>query len=84
MNNNEVVLESKKTTEGFLIRKNLLEKHFITFDFEAIRHQHLKKDVSNDDVLDALAVLWSTKRILRKQACFLPEHPLKPNMQIAY
>jgi len=84
MNDNEVVLESKKTSIGFLIRKRLLEKHFLTFDFEPIRTEYLKKNVADDDILDALAVLWSTQRVADKQATFLPDHPLKPNMRIAY
>jgi hypothetical protein len=29
-------------------------------------------------------VLWSTQRVTDKQATFLPDHPLKPNMHIAY
>ena len=84
MNNNEVILESKKTSIGFLLRRRLIEKHFLTFDFEAIRTEYLKKHVADDDILDALAVLWSTQRVTDKQATFLPDHPLKPNMHIAY
>ncbi len=84
MNNNEVVMESKKTSNGFLMRRRLIEKHFLTFDFETIRTEHLKKNVADDDILDALAVLWSTQRVTDKQATFLPDLPLKPNMRIAY
>ena len=84
MNNNEVIRESKKTSIGFLMRKRLLEKHFLTLDFKAIRTEYLKKNVADDDILDALAVLWSTQRVADKQATFLPDQPLKPNMRIAY
>jgi predicted RNase H-like nuclease len=46
--------------------------------------QYAKKDVMDDDILDALAVLWSAKRIQSNQASFLPQAPEKPNMQIVY
>jgi len=43
-----------------------------------------KKDVMDNDILDALVVLWSTKRIVNNQALYLPEKPEKLNMQIVY
>jgi predicted RNase H-like nuclease len=46
--------------------------------------QYEKKDVMDDDILDAFAVLWSAKRIQSNEASFLPQTPEKPNMQIAY
>jgi len=84
MNNEKVILESKKTAEGFEIRKSLLDKHFFSFNFDAIRNKYQKKDVMNNDILDALVVLWSTKRIVNNQASYLPKLPEKPNMQIVY
>ena len=84
LNRDTVILESKKKLEGFLVRRRLLERAFSGFDFESIRAQYLKKEVANDDILDALVVLWSTKRIAANEAKFLPEHPCKPNMRIAY
>jgi len=38
----------------------------------------------DNDILDAMAVLWSTKRIQANEASFLPKIPEKPNMQIVY
>lgn len=84
MNNEQVILESKKSHEGFVIRNSLLAMHFKNFIFEEIRHQYVRKDVMDDDILDALAVLWSAKRIQSNQASFLPQSPEKPNMQIVY
>ena len=84
MNNQKVILESKKTTEGFEIRKSLLDKHFLDFNFDVIRNKYQKKDVMDDDILDALVVLWSAKRIVNNQALYLPKIPEKPNMQIVY
>ena len=84
MNNEQVILESKKSHEGFAIRNSLLAMHFKNFIFEEIRHQYARKDVMDNDILDALAVLWSAKRIKSNQASFLPQSPEKPNMQIVY
>ena len=84
MNNEQVILESKKTQEGFALRNALLSMHFKNFIFEDIRNQHARKDVMDNDILDALAVLWSAKRIQSNQASFLPQTPEKPNMQIIY
>jgi predicted RNase H-like nuclease len=84
MNNEQVILESKKTHEGFALRNALLSMHFKNFIFEDIRNQHARKDVMDNDILDALAVLWSAKRIQSNQASYLPQAPEKPNMQIVY
>jgi len=84
MNNEQVILESKKSPEGFAIRNSLLSMHFENFIFEEIRRQYARKDVMDNDILDALAVLWSAKRIQSNQASFLPQAPEKPNMQIVY
>lgn len=84
MNNEKVILESKKTTEGFEIRKSLLDKHFLNFNFDVIRNKYQKKDVMDNDILDALVVLWSAKRIANNQASYIPKIPEKPNMQIVY
>jgi predicted RNase H-like nuclease len=84
MNNEKVILESKKSNEGFEIRKSLLDKHFLNFNFDVIRNKYQKKDVMDNDILDALVVLWSAKRIVNNQASYLPKTPEKPNMQIVY
>jgi len=84
MNNEKVILESKKSNEGFEIRKSLLDKHFLNFNFDVIRNKYQKKDVMDNDILDALVVLWSAKKIVSNQASYLPKTPEKPNMQIVY
>jgi predicted RNase H-like nuclease len=84
MNHEEVILESKKSKEGFEIRNALLKRHFESFDFESIRNLYPRKDVMDNDILDAMAVLWSAKRIQANEASFLPKIPEKPNMQIVY
>jgi predicted RNase H-like nuclease len=84
MNNDVVILERKKDSKGFEIREALLKREFSTLDFQGIRDQYLKKDVANDDILDALAVLWSAQRVARREAIFLPANPNKPKMSIAF
>ncbi len=84
MNNEAVVLESKKSAQGFDIRKTLLDQYFPRFNFETLRNQYLKKEVVDDDILDAIAVLWSAKRIQANKASFIPKIPEKANMQIVY
>lgn len=84
MNNDVVILERKKDSKGFEIREALLKREFSTLDFQGIRDQYLKKDVANDDILDALAVLWSAQRVARRAATFLPANPNKPKMSIAF
>ncbi len=84
MNNEAVVLESKKSAQGFDIRKALLDQYFPRFNFEILRNQYLKKEVVDDDILDAIAVLWSAKRIQANKASFIPKIPEKANMQIVY
>ena len=84
LHHENIIIESKKTAEGFEIRKSLLDKHFLNFNFDSIRNKYQKKDVMDNDILDALVVLWSTKRIVNTQASYLPEKPEKPNMQIVY
>jgi len=84
MNHEEVILESKKSKEGFEIRNALLRRHFESFDFESIRNLYPRKDVMDNDILDAMAVLWSARRIQANEASFLPKIPEKPNMQIVY
>jgi predicted RNase H-like nuclease len=84
MNNEKVILESKKSPDGFAIRNSLLTMHFKNLNFEEIRNQYARKVVMNNDILDGLAVLWSAKRIQSNQASFLPQAPEKSNMQIAF
>jgi predicted RNase H-like nuclease len=60
------------------------ELSFRAMNNEQVRNQHARKDVMDNDILDALAVLWSAKRIQSNQASYLPQAPEKPNMQIVY
>ena len=39
------------------------------------RADYLKKDVADDDILDAFAALWTATRIFEGRARSLPERP---------
>ncbi len=70
MNQGQALLKSKHTTEGQQTRIRLLTKHFP--DVLHITRQH---NPIAEDVLDALAMLWTAQRISSGQALRLPAAP---------
>ena len=84
MNNMKVLEYGKKTIEGFNFRYRLLKQVFPLFDFREIRAKFKKKDVADDDILDAVAVLWSTQKIIDKIASYVPKDPETPLSKIYY
>jgi hypothetical protein len=46
----------------------LIENYFGSGAFDEIRKNHYMKDVSNHDINDAFAVLWTAERIFRREA----------------
>jgi len=84
MNNMKVLEYGKKTVEGFDLRYRLLKQFFPLFDFREIRAKFKKKDVADDDILDAVAVLWSTQKIIDKIASYVPKDPETPLSKIYY
>ena len=84
MNDMKVIELGKKTHEGFKLRYKLLKKFFPKFDFEKIRANFKKGDVANDDILDAIAVLWSTQKIIANMASYVPKKPETPLSKIYY
>jgi predicted RNase H-like nuclease len=50
----------------------LIENYFGPGTFDEIRKNHYQKDVSNHDINDAFAALWTADRIYRKEAVSLP------------
>jgi predicted RNase H-like nuclease len=65
----------KKSAAGRLERLALVSRHFGEAAFAAVRLRHARRGVSDDDVLDAFAALWSAERIVRGLALRLPESP---------
>ena len=84
MNDMKVIEFGKKTNDGFKMRYLLLKKFFPKFNFEEVRAKFKKKDVADDDILDAVAVLWSTQKIIDKIVSFVPKDPETPLSKIYY
>ena len=75
MNDMSVIKDSKKTIEGRKKRLMLITKFYPSFDFQLIRDKFLRKHVADDDILDAIAVLWSTQKLIDNMASYVPKFP---------
>ena len=84
MNDMNLIEVSKKTDIGKEIRIKLLQKFFPRFSFQSVRNKYKKIQVLDDDILDSLAVLWSTQRIVDNIAQFVPKETEKINMRIYF
>jgi predicted RNase H-like nuclease len=78
---------SKKTRAGRAERAELVETHFGPV-FAEIRASLAGRDASDDDILDALAALWTAERIASGDAETLPPDPPRDaaglRMEIVY
>ena len=64
----------KKTRKGRLERRRLIDAYFGAVAFDVVRQRHpRRKEVGNDDILDAFAALWTAERIFHHQARAVPE-----------
>ena len=84
MNDMREIELGKKTNEGFKMRYKLVRKLFPKFNFEKIRASFKRCDVADDDILDAIAVLWSTQKIIANMASYVPKKPETPLSKIYY
>jgi predicted RNase H-like nuclease len=84
MNDMNVIELGKKTNEGFKVRYKLVKKLFPKFNFEKIRANFKRSDVADDDILDAIAALWSTHKIIANMASYVPKKPETPLSKIYY
>jgi predicted RNase H-like nuclease len=73
--NGSPMQHGKKSAPGRRERLALVSRHFGRAAFAAVRLRHARRDVSDDDVLDAFAALWSAERIVRGGAERLPAAP---------
>ncbi len=74
MNAGQPLAHGKKTAAGRALRLALLAPHF-PGQAERLLDGHPRRDVQADDVLDALACLWTAQRLVRAQALTLPALP---------
>ena len=66
---------SKKTFEGKKKRLKLINSFYPHFNFSHVREKFSSKDLADDDILDAIAVLWSTQKIIDNIASYVPKKP---------
>lgn len=69
------IAEPKRSPEGAAIRADLLAATFGADQIAALRQRVPRRIAAADDVLDALAALWSAERIAEGRAIRLPEPP---------
>jgi predicted RNase H-like nuclease len=70
----------KKRREGREERERLVVSYFGSSDLEVIRSTYRRRDVGNDDILDAFAALWTAERIARGEARTLPDNPPRDSL----
>jgi len=66
------MLHAKKTFTGARDRSDLVRSVFGDV-FDRIRAQHRRPAVSDDDILDAIAALWTARRIVSRASRTLPD-----------
>jgi predicted RNase H-like nuclease len=76
-NDGVAFVAGKKRSDGFALRRALVESHFGSDAFPRVRALWTKSRVADDDVLDAYAALWSAERIACGVAISLPDPPLR-------
>jgi len=75
LNNFKPMQHSKKTAEGRRERREMLVQVFGADAIDTVRLRHTRREVSDDDLYDAFAALWTAQRIHAEKASCLPESP---------
>lgn len=65
----------KKSPEGQQQRRELVAGHFGQQAYETVRQRYPRRQVADDDILDAFAALWTAERVLVGTAITLPAVP---------
>ena len=76
LNGGQSIPESKKSPEGASRRRKLLVAFFGETAVSEVLEAGEKGAATPDDLLDALAALWSAGRIARGERRSLPESPV--------
>jgi predicted RNase H-like nuclease len=74
-NQRRPIAAGKKSQTGKRERLQLVAAWLGESTFEEMRGAFLKRDVADDDILDALAALWTATRVVEGRACTLPDEP---------
>ena len=73
LNNSNPILEPKHKSEGQSIRRVLVNNYFGPNIFDLVRQQFSANHVSNDDINDAFAALWTAERLFNGKAKVIPD-----------
>ena len=88
LNRGQPLRHSKHESRGRRTRIRLVDACFGAGTFTQARAGLARSAASDDDVLDALACLWSAGRIMAGRLCVLPEAPPRDSrglrMEICY
>jgi predicted RNase H-like nuclease len=74
-NNGIPIAAGKRTSEGLATRRALVEAHFGRAAFEQARSVAPRRQLADDDIVDAFAALWTAHRISEGTATTLPDEP---------
>lgn len=72
LNHGVPFVAAKRNPKGETIRRSLVENHFGSGAFDEIRKNHYVKEVSNHDINDAFAVLWTAEPIFQGDVEVMP------------
>ena len=75
-NGGTAIVKNKKSDLGKSIRAKLVNEHFGRDAFRIVRDEHRKGLVSDHDINDAFAALWSTERIHNGTFHVIPNPPI--------
>jgi predicted RNase H-like nuclease len=73
LNNSIPILEPKRKSKGESIRRVLVNNSFGPNIFDLVRQQFSANHVSNDDINDAFAALWTSERNFNGKANVVPD-----------
>lgn len=78
----------KRSIDGAIERRNLVERHFGASAFSTVRAAHPRSAAADDDIIDAFAALWTAERIRRGEARSVAADPPRDRvglpMQMVY
>jgi predicted RNase H-like nuclease len=74
-NGEEPMVAAKKKKAGRQERLRLAEEWLGAGILKIARDNQIKENLADDDILDAIAVLWTAERIAQSQAGVLPREP---------
>ena len=86
LNNNNPLIHSKKTKEGFLERLSILKRHEKNIEpiIEKTLENFKKEKVKKDDILDAIALALTSKYWQNNGSRIISQNPKNDEMGIPF